>query len=169
MIVINRSAILSSPSVPKPFGARSRTRESPPSKKSPSPNRPRPARKLLTEKLKANPKLVMVFAIDGLSTTAARQVMAELIPDRLFVRQRMPADGNLQRHDQGRRLRRRGRFRPDRLVRKAISTAVSLSQGHDCPPASRSPSKSTIGRELDHTSVAGLLQGESGTNEEKSP
>ena len=89
--------------------------------------------KLLKEKLKANPKLVLVFAIDGLSTTALRQVMPELIPDRLFVQSAFASDGNYGDMTRAGDFAAVAGFVPNRIIRKAISTAVSLSQGRDVP------------------------------------
>ena len=92
--------------------------------------------KLLKEKLNANPKLVLVFAIDGLSTTAARQVMAELIPDRLYVQAAFAADGNYSRYDQGRRFRRSGR------VSSRIGSCARRSPPRSaCPRAASVPGR----------------------------
>ena len=85
--------------------------------------------KLLTEKLKSNPKLVLVFAVDGLSTAAARQVMTELIPDRLFVQSAYAAEGNYGDMIRVGDFAAVAGFIPTWLVRKAITTAVKLSQG----------------------------------------
>jgi ABC-type sugar transport system substrate-binding protein len=89
--------------------------------------------KLLKQKLTANPKLVLVFAIDGLSTTASRQVMTELIPDRLFVQSAYASDGNYTDMIRIADFAAVAAFAPNRVVRKAISTAVSLSQGRSVP------------------------------------
>jgi ABC-type sugar transport system substrate-binding protein len=91
------------------------------------------AAKLLNEKLKANPKLVLVFAIDGQATSACRQVMSELIPDRLYVQAGFPADavyGDLVRVADFAAV---AGFIPNRVVRKAIATAISLAQGREVP------------------------------------
>ena len=61
--------------------------------------------------------------------------MSELIPDRLFVQSAFPSDGNGSCTD----MIRVGDFAavagfvPNRVVRKAITTAVSLSQGRSVP------------------------------------
>jgi ABC-type sugar transport system substrate-binding protein len=89
--------------------------------------------KLLTEKLKANPKLFLVFAVDGLSTAASRQVMSELIPDRLFVQSAFAAEGNYSDMVRVGDFAAVAGFVPNRVIRKAITTAVRLSQGQDMP------------------------------------
>jgi ABC-type sugar transport system substrate-binding protein len=89
--------------------------------------------KLLKEKLKANPKLVLVFAIDGLSTAASRLVMNELIPDRLFVQSAFAGEGNYSDMTRVGDFAAVAGFVPNRVIRKAINTAVRLSQGQDLP------------------------------------
>ena len=89
--------------------------------------------KLLKEKLHANSKLVLVFAIDGLSTSALRSVMAELIPDRLFVQSAFAAEGNYADMTRAADFAAVAGFIPNRVLRKAIIAAVSLSQGRDVP------------------------------------
>jgi ABC-type sugar transport system substrate-binding protein len=89
--------------------------------------------KLLKEKLATNSKLVLVFAIDGLSTSAARLAMSELIPDRLFVQAAFASDGNYADMTRVGDFAAVAAFAPNRVIRKAITTAVSLSQGHDMP------------------------------------
>jgi ABC-type sugar transport system substrate-binding protein len=89
--------------------------------------------KLLIEKLKSNPKLFLVFAIDGISTSATKLAMAELIPDRVFVVSAYPAEaiyGDMTRVGDFAAV---AGFVPTRMIRKAINTAVSLSQGHKLP------------------------------------
>ncbi len=89
--------------------------------------------KLLKDKLMANPKLVLVFAIDGLSTAASRKVMADLIPDRLFVQSAFAADGNHSDMTRVGDFAAVAGFDPNRVIRKAINTAVSLAQGQELP------------------------------------
>jgi ABC-type sugar transport system substrate-binding protein len=89
--------------------------------------------KLLKEKLTTNSKLVLVFAIDGLGTSAARLAMSELIPDRLFVQSAFASDGNFADMTRAGDFAAVAAFAPNRVIRKAITTAVSLSQGRDVP------------------------------------
>jgi ABC-type sugar transport system substrate-binding protein len=89
--------------------------------------------KLLIEKLKSNPKIVLVFASDGLSTSVARHAMSELIPDRLSVIAAYPAEGTYGDMIRVGDFAAVAGFVPSRLIRKAITTAVSLAQGHEMP------------------------------------
>ena len=132
VIVIKRSATRSSTSGRRRFGRPSRTpgflhRGDHFSKSS------EVGAKLLKEKLKANPKLVLVFGVDGLSTSACRSVMAELIPDRLFVQAAFPAESNYSDMIRVGDWAAVAGFIPNRVIRKAIATAVSVSQGKDVP------------------------------------
>jgi ABC-type sugar transport system substrate-binding protein len=89
--------------------------------------------KLLSAKLKSSPKVFLVFASDGLSASAAKQAMAELIPDRLFVVSGYPAEATYSDMIRVGDFAAVAGFVPSRLIRKAIATAVSLSQGHELP------------------------------------
>jgi ABC-type sugar transport system substrate-binding protein len=89
--------------------------------------------KLLIAKLKSNPKLFLVFAVDGLSTSAARQAMAELIPDRLFVVSAYAAEATYSDMTRVGDFAAVAGFVPMRLMRKALSTAASITQGQAVP------------------------------------
>jgi ABC-type sugar transport system substrate-binding protein len=89
--------------------------------------------KLLIGKLKSNPKLFLVFAVDGLSTSATKLAMAELIPDRLFVVSAYPGEAMYSDMTKVGDFAAVAGFVPTRMIRKAINTAVSLSQGHELP------------------------------------
>ena len=87
--------------------------------------------KLLKEKLKANSKLVLVFAVDGLSTAALRPVMTELIPDRPYVQSAFASEGKYSDMIRAGDFAAVAGYIPNRVIRKAITTAVNLSQGRD--------------------------------------
>jgi ABC-type sugar transport system substrate-binding protein len=89
--------------------------------------------KLLIEKLRSNPKCKLVFAVDGQSTSATKLAMADLIPERLFVVSAYPAEANYGDMIRVGDFAAVAGFVPTRMIRKAISTAVSLSQGHELP------------------------------------
>ena len=89
--------------------------------------------KLLTEKLKANPKLVLVFAVDSISTGACRQAMGELITDRLFVQSAYAAESSYGDMTAAADFAAVAGFAPTRLIRRAITTAVNLAQGRNVP------------------------------------
>ncbi len=59
--------------------------------------------------------------------------MAQLIPDRLYVQAAFPSDGNYTDMIRIADFAAVAAYSPNRVVRKAISTAVSLSQGHSVP------------------------------------
>ena len=89
--------------------------------------------KVLIAKLKSNPKLVLVFAADSLSTSVVRQAMAQLIPDRLFVVSAYPAEGTYADMTRVGDFAAVAGFVPNRLMRRAISSAASLALGHKLP------------------------------------
>ncbi len=59
--------------------------------------------------------------------------MSELIPDRLFVQSAFASDGNPADMTRAGDFAAVAAFAPNRVIRKAITTAVSLSQGRDVP------------------------------------
>ncbi len=87
--------------------------------------------KLLKEKLLANSKLVLVFAIDGLSTAALRPVLTELNPDRPYVQATFASEGKYTDMIRAGDYAAVAGYIPNRVIRKAITTAVNLSQGRD--------------------------------------
>jgi ABC-type sugar transport system substrate-binding protein len=89
--------------------------------------------KALVAKLKSDRKPVLIFAADGLSTSVARQAMSELIPERLFVVSAYPAEAIYSDMTRIGDFAAVAGFVPNRLMRKAIATAVSLAQGHEVP------------------------------------
>ena len=93
--------------------------------------------------------------------------MAELIPDRPFVQSAFAAEGKYDDMTRVGDFAAVAGFVPNRVIRKAIITAVSLSQGQDVPGrvelAGRVP---RLGRKRDHASVADLLQEQSGREKE---
>jgi ABC-type sugar transport system substrate-binding protein len=89
--------------------------------------------KLLTEHLLANPKVVLIFAVDSASSTTFRQVIQSKTNRRglvvgCYVGEEQVAD--LTRLPNCAAV---AEFTPTRAIRKAISTAVALSQGRDVP------------------------------------
>jgi ABC-type sugar transport system substrate-binding protein len=89
--------------------------------------------KILIEKLKSNPKFVLVFAVDALSTSVARQAMSELIPERLFVMAAYAGEGTYSDMVRIGDFAAVAGFVPTRLIRKALSTAVSIAHGQAVP------------------------------------
>ena len=87
--------------------------------------------KLLTEKLKSNPKPVLVFSMDSVSTSASRQVINDLIPARPFVLSAYAADSSYGEMTIVGDYAAVAIFSPARLIRKAIATAVDLAHGRE--------------------------------------
>jgi ABC-type sugar transport system substrate-binding protein len=91
------------------------------------------ATKQLTEKLKANPKLVLAFSIDPVSTGACREVVNNLIPERPFVLSAYASETSVSMMTKVGDYAAVALFVPTRVVRKAITTAVNLAQGGNVP------------------------------------
>jgi ABC-type sugar transport system substrate-binding protein len=89
--------------------------------------------KLLTERLRANPKLVMVFSVDSLTSGASRHVMSQILLERPFVLAGYASEENYAEMTRIGDYAAIAEFAPLRVVRKAINTAVSLAQGRDLP------------------------------------
>jgi ABC-type sugar transport system substrate-binding protein len=87
--------------------------------------------KLLTDRLQANKKPPLVFSVDFNSSAASNHVASELAQDRPFVQAAYTSDDNLIRMTKMGELAAAVEFVPTRMLRKAISTAVSLAQGRD--------------------------------------
>jgi ABC-type sugar transport system substrate-binding protein len=89
------------------------------------------AGKLLTDRLQANKKLALVFSFDSTSSSASNHVATELAQDRPFVQAAYTSDDNLIRMTGMGEFAAVVEFFPTRMLRKAISTAVSLAQGRN--------------------------------------
>jgi hypothetical protein len=90
-------------------------------------------RKLLTERLQADPKPVLVFGIDFQSTSTSNQVASEGVEGRPFVQAGYTSDENFNRMVVIGDLAGLAEFATGRVIRKAISTAVAAAQGRDLP------------------------------------
>jgi ABC-type sugar transport system substrate-binding protein len=91
------------------------------------------ASKLLSQRLKADSKLTLVFSIDSLSSTATRNTMTELGPERPFILAGYAADDNFADYTKIADFAAMAIFAPTRLVRKAIDTAVALAERKAVP------------------------------------
>jgi len=89
--------------------------------------------KLLTERLKADPKLVMVFSVDTLSSQATRDVMTDIVLDRPFILAGYAAEESYARSTLMGDFAALAVYAPTRLVRRSIATAVALAQGRTVP------------------------------------
>jgi len=89
--------------------------------------------KLLTKRLKADPKLVLVFSVDSLSSMAARMTMNQIVLDRPFILAGYAAEESYASSTQMGDFAAVAEFAPTRQVRKAINAAVALAQGRTVP------------------------------------
>jgi ABC-type sugar transport system substrate-binding protein len=85
------------------------------------------AEKLLTERLKADPKPTMVFTVDFLSSTACNGVVGTIAQERPFIQAGYTNDDNQLRLARAGEFAALGQYIPNRLVRKAVSTAVAVA------------------------------------------
>jgi len=92
------------------------------------------ADKILSERLKANTKAVMVFALDSQCLSAIRQMTSQPeFADRLFAVAGYASDDRLVPFTQTGHMAAVAEFTSTRLIRKAITAAASVSQGKDVP------------------------------------
>jgi ABC-type sugar transport system substrate-binding protein len=89
--------------------------------------------RLVVERLKANPKPVMVFAVDSLSCAAIRHAKDKIIAERPFVMAGFAAEEHYSETAQFGEFAAVAEFAPLRVLRKAIGTAVSLAKGRSLP------------------------------------
>jgi len=89
--------------------------------------------KLLTERLQADPKLVLVFSVDSLSSLATREVMAAIVLDRPFILAGYAAEESYASSTRVGDFSAVAVYPPTRLVRRAIVTAVALARGQNAP------------------------------------
>jgi len=89
--------------------------------------------KLLTERLDANPKLVMVFSVDSLSTVAARETIYKIVLDRPFIVAGYSAEKNIASTVRAGDFAAVAEYVPTQLIRKSVATAVELARGEDVP------------------------------------
>jgi ABC-type sugar transport system substrate-binding protein len=89
--------------------------------------------KLLTQKLKADPKLALAFSADYFSTVAARDAMLKIVLDRPFIMAGYAADDTYTSSTSMGDFAAVAVYAPARLLRKAIATGVALAQGRSFP------------------------------------
>jgi hypothetical protein len=89
--------------------------------------------KLLKERLKANPKVVLVFSVDSLSSTAGRQAVADIVVKRPFILAGYASEETYATSTQAGDFAAVAEYAPVRLVRKGITTATALARGRDVP------------------------------------
>jgi len=86
---------------------------------------------LLSEFLRANPDIMMVFSLDHQSFIANRQVGKELEEERPLISAGYTSDEHLASTAQSGEFAALAEYVPMRLIRKATSTAIAAAQGRD--------------------------------------
>jgi ABC-type sugar transport system substrate-binding protein len=89
--------------------------------------------RLVVERLRAKPKLAMVFSVDSLSSAAIRHAKDEIVSERPFVIAGYAAEENYSELAQYAEFAAVAEFAPLRVVRRAITTAVALARGRELP------------------------------------
>jgi ABC-type sugar transport system substrate-binding protein len=123
--------------------------------------------KFLKARLKANNKLTLVFSIDSLSSSANRTAMNELGQDRPYILAGYSAEDSFADLPKVGDFAALASFAPVRVVRRAIDTAVALTEGravpdrveipivvHDSPEKSALPMSPTYGSKVSPTTKA---------------
>jgi ABC-type sugar transport system substrate-binding protein len=90
--------------------------------------------KLLTERLKASPKIAIVLTSDIQAMAVARQVDTDLKQQRPFICAGYTSDENVANVVRIGTVAAAAEFVPTKLVRKAISIGVAAARGRDVPP-----------------------------------
>jgi ABC-type sugar transport system substrate-binding protein len=89
------------------------------------------AEKLLTDRLKADPKPAMVFSVDFLSTSASNATVERIAQERPYIQAGYTQDDSQLRMARVGEFAALGQYLPNRLTRKAISTAVAVALKHE--------------------------------------
>jgi hypothetical protein len=95
--------------------------------------------KAVADQLEGNPKVGLVFANDHVSALAVRQNVQARAGRRPIVVACYATEDQVTDLTRSVNVAALAEFTPQRLVRKAITTAVSLSQGKDVPPRVEQP------------------------------
>ena len=90
---------------------------------------PKIGEKLLKERVLAKPKTVLLFALDSSAFGAVRDLIAADIDDRTFIAACYVSEDQLANVTRIATFAAIADFTPMRLIRKAVSTAVALTQG----------------------------------------
>jgi ABC-type sugar transport system substrate-binding protein len=94
---------------------------------------PKAGEKLLTATIKAHPKIDMVFTVDSMSSAAVKEVANGVVDGRLLIAGGFTTDDQFSSLSRIPFFAAVAEFTPARLLRKAISSAVALTQGKDVP------------------------------------
>ncbi len=90
-------------------------------------------RKLLIERLKADPKPALVFSFDYLGATGSNEAVRDIAQERPFIQAGYTSEDHLLRMADAGEFAALGQYVPTRLIRKAVSVAVSVARKQEVP------------------------------------
>jgi hypothetical protein len=93
-----------------------------------------PTVKRVVDRLRARPKVALVFSTDTVSMTVMRQAANELGENRPFIPAGYTADENVGNSVRMGSVAAAAEFNPVRLVRRAIRAGVAAARGQEVPP-----------------------------------
>jgi ABC-type sugar transport system substrate-binding protein len=88
---------------------------------------------ILTERLKAQPKITLVLVVDTQAATACREANTDLVETRPFVMAGFASESQISNLTRTGDYAGVADFAPTRVLRKAISTAAAMVQGREVP------------------------------------
>ncbi len=89
--------------------------------------------KLLSERIKANSKVVLIFAVDSVSANAMREALSADIDNRLLIAAAYTTDDQFNTIGRIPNVAAVAEFTPTRIIRRALTTANNLAQGKETP------------------------------------
>jgi ABC-type sugar transport system substrate-binding protein len=97
------------------------------------------AQKLLTERLKADPKPVLVFSLDFMGATGSNEAAGRIAEERPFIQAGYTSEDHLLRMADAGEFAALGFYIPVRLIRKAVSLAVAVALKKEVPKSVEIP------------------------------
>jgi ABC-type sugar transport system substrate-binding protein len=88
---------------------------------------------LLTERLKAQPKISLVFAVDSLSATTCREANTDLVENRPFIMAAFASESHISDLTRVGDMAGVAEFAPLKVIRKAVNIASAIAQGKEVP------------------------------------
>jgi ABC-type sugar transport system substrate-binding protein len=88
---------------------------------------------LLVDQLKAKPKVTLIFATDTQAATVCREAATDLVETRPFVMAAFASESHIADLTRMADFAAVAEFAPLKMLRKAISTAMAMSQGREVP------------------------------------
>jgi ABC-type sugar transport system substrate-binding protein len=88
---------------------------------------------LLIERLKADPKIMLVFTVDSLTSLATREALNQIVLERPFIVAGYAAEKSYVTATRQSDFAALAEYVPTQLVRRAVTTAVELVRGQGVP------------------------------------